>query len=417
LAFCVRPVKAPFDIFDRALFMQKIIWFVSSLEQKGGGERFVLEGTAALQAIGHDVRVVCDRLDHKASFDGRYDLSAILCTATEYDGNQGYFSRIFAKARGMIALRHIISREKPDMVVCQSEYDAIKLYLLSRIIRFNYRVFVFGQMYQFKTDISRYAKVFRPYLETIIASRPGYRITVAMPPPKLSPLVRITNEFVANLKYRAHRHADRIFTLSKQVAWEVSLLYGREAVVARAAFDRDYIDQAALAAPRPLADPVRLISVSRLVDKKRVDLMIAGFSQSTLPATLTIIGTGPDELALQAQAAASSRSDDIRFLGSVDDTHLLAELALADCFISLDIGDYDISVVEAMGKARRVIVAQDFDLESFGDAITGAVSVAPTSDCVAKAINAIPEMAPPSMANMAALIDQSWQSLAQKISH
>ncbi len=396
--------------------MQKIIWFVSSLEQKGGGERFVLEGTAALRAIGHDVRIVCDRLDHKASFDGRYDLSTILCTASEYDGNQGYFSRIFAKARGMIALLHIISREKPDMVVCQSEYDAIKLYLLSRIIRFTYRVFVFGQMYQFKTDISRYAKIFRPHLEAIIASRPGYRMTVTMPPPRLSLLVKITNELVANLKYRAHRRADRIFTLSSQVAWEVSLIYDRQAVLARAAFDRSYIDEAALASPKKTESPVQLVSVSRLVDKKRIDLMIEGFARSAIPAQLTIIGTGPEEAALRAQAASCARPNDIRFLGAVDDARLLAGLDAADCFISLDIGDYDISVVEAMGKARRVIVARDFDLECFGPEITGAVSVAPEPVAVAAAIDAIPSMAAPGLGNMSALLDQTWQSLARKIS-
>jgi glycosyltransferase involved in cell wall biosynthesis len=395
--------------------MQKIIWFVSSLEQKGGGERFVLEGTAALRALGHRVLVVCDRLDEKASFDGRYDLSDIRCTASEYDGKRSYFMRIFAKARGLIGLRRIIAQEKPDMVVCQSEYDAIKLYLLSRIIPFAYRVFVFGQMYQFKTDISRYAKIFRPHLETIVASRPGYKTTVALPPPALSLPVKITNELVSNLKYKAHKQADRIFTLSKQVAWEVSLLYGREAIVARAAFDRSYIDEAALAAPRPVKTPVKLVSVSRLVDKKRIDLMIEGFARSSIAATLTIIGTGPDEAALHGQAASCKRATDIHFLGAVDDTQLMAELDQADCFISLDIGDYDISVVEAMGKACRVIVAQDFDLESFGSEITGAVSVAPTPEAVAEAINAIPKMTAPSLGNMNILLDQTWQSLAKKI--
>ncbi|MEJ6788906.1 glycosyltransferase family 4 protein [Brevundimonas sp. BR2-1] len=390
------------------------VWFVSSLEQKGGGERFALEAVAALRDRGVDARIVCDRLDEAASFDGRYDLDGVICTGEPYNGATSYLRRVMSKARGLVGLFGILKRMRPEIVVCQSEYDAIKIYLLSRVLGFRYRVYVFGQMFQFRTDISRYSRTFRRHLETIVASRPGYVSTVAMPPPRFSPGVTLVNEIVSRLKYFAIRSADRIFTLSDQVKWEVSLLYGRDdAVTLPAAFDESFINEAAILQPRPVGRPVRLLSVCRLAEKKRVELTISGFSESSLPGELILVGTGPEEARLHSLAGASRRSQDIHFLGSVDDDQLRDELARADCFISMDIGDYDISVVEAMARGLRVIVPQDFDLSAFAPGFTGVIQVAPTTDAVERAISSIEQMSAPGPANLAALKKQTWQHIAQ----
>ena len=392
----------------------KILWFVSSLEQKGGGERFVLEAVLALRGLGHEVHIACDRIDAAASFDGRYELNDVFCTAQTFDQSGGYVSRALNKLSGIVALHRVIRRLAPDLVICQSEFDAIRLYLLSLSpsLNFCYRVFVFGQMYQFKTDISRYSSVFRRHLETIVASRPGYRDTVMMPPPRLPLLTKVVNEVVSHLKYLALRAADRVFTLSNQVRWEVSLVYECDAVVCRAAFDLAYIDVIAVSQPRMVADPVRLLSVSRLVDKKRVDLTISAFAASTLDGHLTIVGTGPEGERLRAMARQSPRAADITFLGAVDDATLQRELLTSDCFISMDIGDYDISVVEAMGKGLRVIVATDFDLTEFGESFTGVATVAPEVSALTCALENVPNMSSPSTSNLPALRRLSWQSLA-----
>ena len=394
----------------------KILWFVSSLEQKGGGERFVLEGVKALCALGHDTQVACDRLDAAASFDGRYDLSEVVCNAQSFDQTAGYASRGLNKLLGAVALHRVIRRLAPDLVICQSEFDAIRLYLLSFLLPIRYRVFVFGQMYQFKTDITRYSTVFRRHLETIVSSRPGYRDTVAMPPPRLPFFTKLLNEVISRLKYRALSRADRVFTVSNQVQWEVSLVYGRQAQVCRAAFDDAFIDRHAITHPRQVGSPLRLLSVSRLVDKKRIDLTIAAFSASKQRATLTIIGAGPEELRLKRLAAASQRATDIRFLGAVDDETLIRELKSADCLISMDIGDYDISVVEAMGKGLRVVVATDFDMTEFGNEFGGAVSVNPDPATLAAAIDGIGTMRAPAEANLPVLQRLTWQSLALTVS-
>jgi hypothetical protein len=100
-------------------------------------------------------------------------------------------------------------------------------------------------------------------------------------------------------------------------------------------------------------------------------------------------------------------------LGAVDDATLQCELATSECFISMDIGDYDISVVEAMGKGLRVIVATDFDMTEFGESFTGVAIVAPEVAALTLALENIPYMLPPSSLNLPALRRLSWQSLAE----
>lgn len=392
----------------------RIIWYVSSLEQKGGGERFVLEGVEALKRAGNEVQLVCDRLTDAASFDGRYDLSVITALNSK-EGGKSYLSIALSKALGIFKLSSLVRDFKPELVVCQSEFDAIKVHVLSKIYGFKYSVFVFGQMYQFSTDISKYSSVFRRYLNQIVQSRPGYKETVILPPPKLGLLTHLVNEFVSRLKFKALHSANEIYTLSNQVRWEVSLLYKREASVRRAAFWESYIDRDRLQQPKPVSGPARYVSVCRLVEKKRVDLIVAAFGKSKEGGVLTIMGTGPDAPRIQAMINHSPRKSNIRFLGSVSDEVLVRELVSADCFISMDVGDFDISVVEAMGKGLRVIVPKDFDTSPYGEQFTGISCVDRTSDALASAMDSLARSPYPQLQNLSALHELTWERLAEQI--
>lgn len=390
----------------------RVLWFVASLEQRGGGERFVLEAVEALRALNHEAIVVCDRLAEAASFDGRYDLSQVICLNRSIANESTYEQRAFTKFMGFFSLLAIAFRLRPNVIICQSEFDAIKVKYVSRIVGCRYKVFVFGQMFQFKTDISKYSTVFRKHLKTIAASRPGYHDTVVLPPPQLPPLRFLANEVISRLKYKALHHADEAFALSNQVKWEVSLLYGRDARVVRAAIADEQIDEAALRSPRPATSPLRFLSVCRLVEKKRVGLIIRGFEAASIDGVLRIVGIGPEVDALHSLAQSCSKRDNIIFLGAVDEKQLTAEFAAADCFVSMDIGDFDISVVEAMAKGLRVIVPEDFDMSEFGDDFDGVTVVTPTEDAVADAMRAVPTMPAPSIRNLASLRKVTWNWLA-----
>lgn len=125
------------------------------------------------------------------------------------------------------------------------------------------------------------------------------------------------------------------------------------------------------------SDPqrIRVLFVGRLSPEKRVDLLIEAFrGLQTLNHekwSLTIVGDGPLEAALQQQAAGDSR---IRFTGSVE--HHLLDTFYLDADVLVLPSDYDawgVVVNEALGFGLWVIVSESVGaLEAVRDAAGGS---------------------------------------------
>ncbi len=393
----------------------KIVWFIASLEQKGGGERFTLEGAKALQNLGHKVIIICDRLSPEASFYNHYDLSKIICLENKIiTSNETYLRKIARKALGTFSLYKSIRKISPDLVICQSEFDCIKLYLISKVFPIRYRTFVFGQMYQFKEDLSKYSSTFKKHLIAITKSCPDYKERVILPPPKLSTPTWIANEAISKLKLKSLQASEKVFTLSAQIKWEVSLLYNKDASVCRAAFDENFIDCSAIEKPRKCPNAPRFISVCRLVEKKRVDLIIRAFDTAVKPATLVIIGTGQEEQALRKLVENCKRRQSIVFLGQVSDERLQNELVKSNCFISMDVSDFEISVLEAIAKGLRAIVSDNFDTSTFHPPLTGVQKVKAEISVIAECMDSIQSSEEPSITNISTLKCLTWQNLASQ---
>ena len=82
-------------------------------------------------------------------------------------------------------------------------------------------------------------------------------------------------------------------------------------------------------------DPVRLIVVSRAVEKKGLDLLLAALATQP-PAVawrLTHVGGGPDLPALRRQAAELGIAERIAWLGAQPQTRVLAALRQAELFV------------------------------------------------------------------------------------
>jgi glycosyltransferase involved in cell wall biosynthesis len=90
------------------------------------------------------------------------------------------------------------------------------------------------------------------------------------------------------------------------------------------------------------------LTVGRLVPYKRIDLLIQACN--LLGRELRIIGTGPEEVRLRAQAGKT-----IRFLGNVDDATLWEEYAHCRAFLFAADEDFGMAVVEAQACGRPVI--------------------------------------------------------------
>jgi len=95
-----------------------------------------------------------------------------------------------------------------------------------------------------------------------------------------------------------------------------------------------------------------ILGASRLVDYKRIDLVIKLAHAIGLPAV--VVGSGPDEARLRAYA--SEIGADVRFLGRVSDRLLYELYRLTELFAFLAVEDFGIMPLEAVAAGAPVLV-------------------------------------------------------------
>ncbi len=111
--------------------------------------------------------------------------------------------------------------------------------------------------------------------------------------------------------------------------------------------------------PRPAPDgALRLVFMGRLVDWEALDITLTALARARHPATLAILGDGPERAALQAQVAALGLTDRVTFHGFLPQSDCAAHLAGADALILGSLRECGGAVVlEAMAMGLAVIAS------------------------------------------------------------
>lgn len=137
-----------------------------------------------------------------------------------------------------------------------------------------------------------------------------------------------------------------------------------------------------------------ILSVSRLDELKRVDLLIRAMGLAKSPVLCRIIGRGRERDHLEQLTQHVGATGRVVFMGFVPDKDVLDAYAnaLAVYYAPVD-EDYGLCTIEAMKSSKAVLTAKDSGgvLEFVQDGITGAV------------------VAPDDPAQLAACIDQLYQ--------
>lgn len=340
----------------------RVLWFVSSLPGAGGGERFVLEASRAVAKQGSGVTIVCDYLETSSDFLGQYNLPIVGLSARNPLG------RVLLESVNTIRLLGLCMKNRPTFLICQSEYDAIRLYLVTRVYRASYAVFVFGQTFQTVEDNTKFASIFEGHIAELFISTPGYGEIWEWSDPPKSRFHRLSVNFLARLKRRALNQAEWIWTLSQKVADETKLAYGlRDVRPLPAAVRESDLNRVAATSllsrrNRTPSSEIRVISISRLVAKKRIDRLLESTRYLNSPVRVDLVGEGPQMEELLALSRTLPSKVDVVFHGYVVDEERRSLLEAADLFVCLDVADFDITVVEALSSACPVVVSQDFDL-------------------------------------------------------
>jgi glycosyltransferase involved in cell wall biosynthesis len=158
---------------------------------------------------------------------------------------------------------------------------------------------------------------------------------------KFSPLIRPILEFLRQQDLRYAQEPDLYIANSTTVAKRIKQIYNRKSLVINYPINTNKFIFSAE------KEDYYLIS-SRIISYKRLDIAIETFNWLGLP--LIIIGDGPERKRLEAKS-----SDNIKFLGYVDDewrSHLMAK---AKALVVTALEDYGLVPIEANASGTPVI--------------------------------------------------------------
>ena len=374
--------------------IHSIAWVTSTLDVASGGARLLLEGIAYYKSIGIRVLVITWDFHEDALFDGRYSKDDIFEIRGSKAAGLSLTSRALKRLMTIKTLRNKLVEFKPDIIFNQSEYDATILKIALVGTKLRYASFIFGQMFQFYNDITKYAFPFNRHLEEIRNSTPGYREFVS----EKRPVARLRDIFLVQLiaipRYFAIRSSVALFVFSKQVQWEVSKLYGVSAHIQKGAYPRSIIGQKfGYDISKLDVHPKErvLLSLSRLIEKKRVALKIRALdvliNERGFDNIRLFVGGKGDELDKLVKLVAELKLEKyVSFIGFVPEQELYPLTSACDVYLSMDVADFDISPYEALAMKRKVVWSSEMDQDEYLSKCGAIFATEPNPNDVATAI-------------------------------
>ena len=199
----------------------------------------------------------------------------------------------------------------------------------------------------------------------------------------LAPLARSLRGWDA----RAVATADVILTNSAVTAARIRQNWGRTDV--EVLHPPLGIDAAGPRTPIEGLAPGFLLTVSRLLPSKRVDVVLEAVSSSSSGRPLVIVGDGPDAARLQRLAPPGTR-----FVPRVHDDELRWLYEHAAALVSAANDDFALTPLEAMGFGTPVVAVDEGDVGEFVvHGVTGLRCAAATPQLLAAAIDELDRLA------------------------
>ena len=272
-------------------------------------------------------------------------------------------------------LRDAIQKLAPDLIVANEASECRFLWVYSLAGRIHLPpvvTFVHGSPFQFANDRTKYALVFRRHLLDIRAGDPVYRDLIPIQAPRMGLFDRLRLEFESAVSRAAIRMCRIVLALSHKNRSEIESLYGirNVEVVCPGGYTCEDLDLAIQRPTPPLLGEVTrpiLLSVCRLVAKKRVDLLLRAFQaflkrDPLSAATLVVGGRGPEETSLRKLAEDLGLAQRVRLVGFIPDSELRDWYENSDVFLSADNADYDLTVMMALPVARKIVVTTQYEV-------------------------------------------------------
>jgi len=419
----------------------RLLWYVAdTLYMAGGGERLIMEGLRQFELKGLKATLLLGRQmpNQSALFDGTYQPRIQVLNETisvEAQRRRSFWQKVIRRLRRpwrqALDISKTIRSVKPTLVIVTSPDDCRKLWT-ARLLSLRrlpiHITFIHGSPFQFSEEATKYSLVFRRHLRKIRDADPVYREMIPTRPPAMSWTGRLRLERDCLLNYLGVRLSRYVLVHTEKNHREVELLYNRRNVIAVPAggFSREefgYRRRQNMKEVFNLGDKKVVLSICRLVPKKRVDLAIRAFAEMVRrhqesDAIMVVGGTGPHGDYLHALCKDLQVEDRVRFIGFVPESELKDWYSSCDLFVSTDNADYDLSVMMALPLACKVLVTEQYDFPDCLDKIRRYIHMAePAAENLAEvmyqAIQSAP--APLDATDLAELDNLTWERYFETI--
>ena len=365
---------------------KRIILFCGNLSTVGGAERVMLEEAKYLEKNGAEVYILALKFDREVLFDETYkpDVQVI----AEKSSRKTVPIRFIAS---IVDLRKKIKEINPHIIISEYADCCIYLYFATLFIPYLYVTHIPGTIFWLLSD-RVYAFIHRKVFNEIRESVIGQKQFVPLKRPNMSLAKRIKVELNAILLYIGVRKAKKIFVHSKQMKWEVSKLYGKEAIALKGAFHPNvlnYKPKLNIKQKLGLEDKRVILNVNRLDPRKRVDLLIKAFKpvcEKFGDVALVIGGIGPDEGRLKTLVRELAIQDRVKFAGYINEEELWDYYAGCDVFVHPNWADYAIAPFEALALQKKVVWSTEMEIDEALEGNRHIFAANPTVDDFVKAM-------------------------------
>lgn len=182
------------------------------------------------------------------------------------------------------------------------------------------------------------------------------------------------NSDIIKCAKRGYLSAKKVIAVSRHLANKIEFLTGVSCVIIHNIIDpcREFVNK-----KNESHQGFTYISVSNLIKRKRIDLLINAFktvSEINKNAYLTIVGDGPERNSLEKQAKRLGIDKRILFTGRLERDAIASVLDKSDCFVlPSDLETFGVVYVEAMMKGLPVIATRCGGPEEFVENNVGII--------------------------------------------
>ncbi len=325
-----------------------------------------LEAAAFFERLGAKTHFITYHFHPDALFNGKYHPDIRQTGKPLVYPYSGVKALIYFPYQ-VLALRKRLRELKPDVIVARTSTCCIYLFFATIFTPFNYVTCIYETPIWALGDHRQYALIYRKAFRKLRESSPTYRYFANRIVPKPNLLKRLFVEAGALMEYLAVKKAKKVFAYSNSMKSEINEVYRKDAIVLRGGISEDmltYKPKQDVKSALGISDKRMILSVCRLADKKRVDLLIKAFSKLGAPFADTVLvigGRGPDEVRLKKLAEELNLMNRIIFAGFIPEDVLPDYYASCDVFAHPDWAEADITPIMALAFNKKVVWTTDME--------------------------------------------------------